>query len=450
MVIEIDVQEVIDNQKLGAARIRIIAFSLIVMFFDGFDFNMVGYVGPVLMEHFQISKAVFGSAISAGIVGYMIGGFLFSDLGDRLGRKRLIIAGVVLFSTLTFACSFVDSLTAFVILRFIAGIGLGGTISNVVALNTEYAPRRFGAKVVGILFVGYTLGGAAPGWVAAWLMQQYGWQIVFTAGSVIPLVTAIIMIFAMTESVKFLATKPHRRGELIEVLTKLAPHLSISPDSRIVLQEELRKGLPFRLLFANGRALDTILLWVSFVCTIAGLFFVISWTPTLVASLGVPSNKAAFVGAMFLTGGAFGCLLIPRMVDKYGVGTVAISLGLAVPCIMAIGWIGADPFALMGVIFIAGFLGNGSQVGLNSIAAIFYPTAIRSTGVGCALAVGRLGAIVAPVIGGMLISAGTPVRLLFLYASISLAISTSAMALFWLLSRSRRATSDQTQSSLVS
>jgi MFS transporter, AAHS family, 4-hydroxybenzoate transporter len=208
MMSAIEITTLVDEQKRNALRLLVSVLAFLVMFLDGFDLNLLGYVAPALMGHFGVTKLVFGSAVSAGLAGFMVGAFLLGDLGDRYGRRRLIIAGVALFGVVTLAGIFAENIVQLMLLRFIAGIGLGGAIPNAIALNAEYSPARSRASAIGIMFVGYTLGGAAPGWAAAALLPIYGWRAVFILGGALPLAVALVMVFILPESIKHLAMRP--------------------------------------------------------------------------------------------------------------------------------------------------------------------------------------------------------------------------------------------------
>lgn len=426
----LDIPDVVENLKFSSTRFLILISCLFVMFFDGYDFTLLGYIAPALMRHFEVSKAAFGWTISASVFGYMAGAFLLGQFGDRFGRKPSILIGVALFSALTIACTFAGSIRSFAVMRFLAGVGLGGAVPNAVALVTEYTPKIKATAMIGVLFLGYTLGGAAPGWAANLLMPTFDWRSVALIGGVVPLGLVVVMFFSLTESLKFLATQPTRRSELFRIIKRVSPHVAISPESRVSITDEPERSVRLRLLFARGMAPKTVLLWMAFICCLGGNFFVVSWTATFALSLGFPTNRAAMVSAMFLTGAAIGCLVVPRVVGKVGLLGLTAALALAAPCIAAIGWIGSvDPAALIFIVLIGGVLAGGSQVALNATAGTIYPTAIRATGVGWALGIGRTGAIIAPIIGGKLISIGTPIPHLFLVAGVCMGIASVAIAL---------------------
>jgi len=417
----------VDEQGGNALRRLVGALTFLVMFLDGYDLNLVGYVAPALIDHFAVTKLAIGSVVSAGLAGFMAGAFLLSDLGDRFGRRRLIIAGVALFGAATLAAAFAETFTQLIVLRFIAGIGMGGAIPNAIALNTEYAPTQSRASAIGIMYVGYTLGGAAPGWAAAALLPLYGWPVVFVLGGVVPLAAAILMAFILPESIKHLAARDPADPAIRGLVARLRPELTLPPDARFTVDELPKQGLPLVVLFRDGRAPVTLLLWIAFIANLMGLLFVISWMPTVLASNGISAHRAALIGAMFQTGGAFGSLAIGRVVDGMGTRAVWLSPACAVPIVASIGLLGASELSLMPVILLAGFFATGGQIGLNALAGTFYPTAIRATGVGWALGIGRVGAILGPMAGGALIAAQLSQAVLFSSAAVPFVVAGAAI-----------------------
>ncbi|EIF31996.1 sugar phosphate permease [Burkholderia sp. Ch1-1] len=416
MAAQLNLEELINNPRTRRLRISVICFCFLVMFFDGYDNNILGFVAANLAHYFHIQRAALGPVMSAGLFGFMVGALGLGEMGDRIGRKQMIIIGTSIFGLLTLLAVTTQSELAFIVLRFLAGIGLGGAIPNAIALNTEYASRRLKATAIGVMFVGYTLGGASPGLVASSLLSKYGWQGVFTVGGVLPIVLSILMALALPESIRYLVTT-RRYAKLNTLMQRVGSSLPAGQDWGMAQDAPTHQKAPTRQLFVREHLLTTIFLWVACITCLMNVVFMISWGSTIVIDLGFNPSKAALVGAMYGIGGAFGSVVVTRLMDKFGPGAVSLSAVLTVPFVVMIGYDGHSQPLLMATFLIAGFFGNGAQVGLSALAGTIYPTLIRATGAGWAFGVGRVGAILGPLIGSALIAnSATPQTLLMAMA----------------------------------
>src|SRR5713226_139149 len=205
----VDVSELIEGQKLGLYQIWIMLLFSAIMFFDGYDRQVLGYAAPALLKAWNIPKAQFGLVFGAGMTGFMLGATMLGQLGDRWGRKKMIVGGALLFGACTAASGFVTTLNALSTLRCIAGIGMGGTVPNCIALLAEFAPAKTRGTKVSTMYVGYTLGSALSGVIAAKYIPLLGWPIAFYVGGIAPLLLLPVLAFGLPESIRFLALQ-HR------------------------------------------------------------------------------------------------------------------------------------------------------------------------------------------------------------------------------------------------
>jgi AAHS family 4-hydroxybenzoate transporter-like MFS transporter len=303
------------------------------------------------------------------------------------------------------------------LLRLIAGFGIGGVLGIVTALVSEFAPRRIRGTMVVMGVVGVALGGGIGGVLAAQLMGKYGWQIVFWIGGITPILLALIGYFVFPESIKFLTLRPHRRGELVALLSELSPGLNIAPDARLVLGDEANApGFSFKALFAGRLAAVTPLLWISNFLALFQLFFVNQWTPILLANQGVAVERTVLATAAFQIMGFLGALAIMRPVDKLGFVPVPILFAIAAPVIALIGLSGLSDTAVIALAGAAGFCVIGIQFGNIATQSQVYPTYIRSWGVGTCFGVGRFGSVVGPVLAGVLLGMNFSINTLFYLA----------------------------------
>jgi AAHS family 4-hydroxybenzoate transporter-like MFS transporter len=306
-------------------------------------------------------------------------------------------------------------------------------------LTAEYVPSRTRATTISVLFIGYNLGSTAGGLIAAKFIPVLGWPVVFYVGGIVPILLSLGLIFALPESVRFLALKTGKRERVLAIVRRLAPERSFDAGTQFVLREENRAGVPVKHLFTEGRAFMTIMLWFAFVSSLLGHTFLTSWLPTVLTGDGMSMSHAVRSGALLQFGGAIGSLLIGWLLDKRGIITIAVAFTLSAPLIIFIGSTHMSDAVLMTAVFLTGIGMLGGQVGLNAISGSIYPTYIRSTGAGWAFGVGRVGSILGPVIGGVLIGWGQPASLLFIYAAIPFLCCAGATYLLGRAPEARRA-----------
>jgi AAHS family 4-hydroxybenzoate transporter-like MFS transporter len=415
----IDVVELIESQKATWFRASVVIMACAVMLMEGYDIQVLAYAAPSIIKVWQLKPEYFGPIFGLSLFGYMLGATMLSNFADRIGRKKVILGGAILFGAFNLATAYATSVNVLLILRFIAGIGLGASIPSVVALTVEYFPARTRATMIGVLFAAYTLGAALGGFIAASLIPKFGWQSVFYVGGIVPLVIAAILLFTLPESVRFLALTRNRSEQVATILAKLRPDLKFEANAQFFVREEKRGGIPVRHLFTEGRARMTTLLWFAYFTSLLGHFFLTSWMPTLLVGAGLPLASAVIAGSLLQAGGGLGGLVLCWLLDKRGIIAVAIAFFLSAPLIVLIALSTHAPnLALFGLVFLTGMCLVGGQTGLNGVSGTFYPTYIRSTGAGWAFGVGRIGSILGPVIGGVLISFHLPISTLFICAAL--------------------------------
>jgi MFS transporter, AAHS family, 4-hydroxybenzoate transporter len=413
----VHVGDVIEAQKSSWFQRSLIFWIAITMMIEGNDNQVVGFAAPVMINALQIDRASFGSVFGIGLFGYMLGALGLSAVGDRVGRRPLVIVGALLFGGFTVATAYVSTLSSILPLRFCAGIGLGCAIPNSIALMAEYAPKATRATRISLMFVAYTIGSALGGLAAAWLLPKYGWTSVFQVGGWTGIGLAAILYFTLPESVRFLAMTQSRVAELAGTLKRLDPHLHFGPDTQFIADELKQPGAPVKHLFLEGRAAKTGLLWTAFITAQMTLIFMTSWLPTVIHQDGISLADAEITVALLQTGGAVGSVAFGRLLDKLGVNAVAAGFLVAVPFVAGIGSAAGSAPMLMALATMSGFCVAGGQAGINALSGTIYPTYMRSTGSGWAFGVGRTGSILGPVIGGLLLGLGLPTPQLFLFVA---------------------------------
>ena len=425
---KVNLSELVDNSRLGPVQWGVFALCLLTLIMDGFDVQALGYTAPAIIQEWGVPPSALGPVFAAGNLGVLIGSLLFSMVADRVGRRPVLIAATFFFSVITILTARATSVQELLIYRLVAGIGLGSIIPQATSLVGEYSPRAKRVTLIMAITVGFTAGAAFGGFIAAALIPEFGWRSVFYFGGIVPFFIAIAMLFWLPESLQFMALRG-KASELAKWLTRIVPGAPVTAHSEFVLQEEKRgSGLPIAHLFREQRAATTILLWIVNFMNLLNLYSLASWLPTVVIGAGYPQQTAVLVGAILQTGGTVGTFGLAWLIAKRGfIPMLATSFAVACASIVLIGQPGLSLTMLFVVVFVAGWCVVGSQPGLNALAASYYPTYIRSTGVGAGLGVGRMGAIVGPLIGGYFIAAKWTTAEIFMAAAIPALVSTIVM-----------------------
>ena len=429
----IDVVAFIDQQPVGGFQLKLLAICAAVLFLDGFDTQAIGYVAPSLAKEWHLTKADLGPLFSAGLFGLMIGALLMGPLADRIGRRKIIMFSTLAFGLFTFATAFVNDVNSLLAVRFLTGLGLGGAMPNAIAMTSEFNPRRRRATMVMIMFCGFSLGAALGGFLAAALIPAFGWRSVFIVGGAVPLLLVPILAITLPESVRFLVLTGREPQRVAELLGLIGPNAGVTAATRFVVHEEAMPGVPVLHLFRSGRTLATLLLWVVFFMSLLDIYFLANWLPTVLNDLGASVSAAAMIGSMLQIGGIVGSFALGSIIDRFSFRALALVYFIAVFAVGAIGQLGHSAVLVTLAIFVAGFCVIGGQIAANALTAGYYPTAVRATGVGWALGIGRVGSIIGPWVGGILLSLKWSAAEVFVTAAgAALCAALAALALSWL------------------
>ena len=400
----------------------------LVVFIDGFDAQVMGPVLPSLSKDLHIARVALGSLISSGLVGMMAGALLLGPLADRFGRKPVLVGCALTFGIGSLLTATATSLTQFMAFRVFTGLGMGGAMPNAIALTSEFMPKRSRNAAVMTMFCGFSFGSAFAGWTVAALIRNYGWQAIFLVGGSIPIVVAILLIALLPESIRFLVVKGGRRKQVSDYLARIAP--TVPPADEIVVgPDEHHSGGSFSVgqLFADGRAGITLLLWVMFFMNLLNLWFLNNWLPTIMTDAGLKVETASLITSLFQIGGLVGALALAGIVGRrLSFRILAFTYLAAAFFIFLIGNAGASIPLLVMTVFASGMGVIGGQTVSNALSADFYPTAIRATGIGWSLGIGRVGSILGPILGGFLLSYGGTARHVFWAAAVPALIATLA------------------------
>jgi AAHS family 4-hydroxybenzoate transporter-like MFS transporter len=405
MATTIDVSQLIDREKLGRYQFLTFAFCTLFLFFEGIDGQMIGYAAPAIIRDWKIDRIALGPILTTGILGTALGAMFFGILADRIGRRLstlLCLATLGIFNVLTATAHSVETL---MIYRFMVGLGIGGSMPNGYALVSEYFPHRMRATVIMLAGTGYAFGNAVCGWGAAWLIPAYGWPSVFYVGGFGPLILLLFLWPVLPESVRYLVVTNKPAARIAALLRKVNPAAAIPADARFVLREERAKGMPVKHLFTEGRAWVTIFLWITVAANLLVLSFLLNWFPTLISGAGMGLAQAMRASAMFSVGGTIGGAVLGFLIDRWGAPRV-LGTGFVVTamCVSAIGPNHGSFGTLAPLMFVIGFCVAGGNAGTSAYAGKLYPTAIRSTGIGWSLGVGRFAQLLSPILGTLMLA----------------------------------------------
>ncbi len=414
----------LENQRLGGLQIRVAVLCALVQICDGYDLNAVAWAVPPLIREWHLPPSAFTVAFLWSSIGIMAGALTAGPIGDRFGRRPLLLASLTIFGLASLLSAFADSLGMLTVLRFFTGLGIGGGFSGAAALSGDYAPHRLRATMIMATFTGAPVGGFLGGQIVALLLAPFGWQAIFVLGGVFPLVLVVALALWLPESPRFLAT----RQTLSSRDAALLQRLGIDPAHGEAV--DIARENPIRMLFGEGYALQTILLWVIYFCSLLNLFLFAYWMPTVLNMIGMTPAQAVFASSLRDGGAIFVALYLGLAIDRIGPErTLAFHYAAGAVFIAAIALLALPYAALCIVSMLAGMTIIGSQTGLNGTCGKLYPARMRTSGLGWALGIGRLGGIAAPVLGGYLLARGLPPAHIFLSACVFALIAAAATAL---------------------
>lgn len=433
----IDVSEAIDQGPFGSFQWMVVALCGALLVIDGYDVFVAGTVLPTLIAEWDLTKPQAGALQAWALFGMMFGALILGPLADRIGRKKGVAISFVLFTSATVMTGFANSPEQFKIFRFIAGLGCGGLMPNAVALMNEYAPKRMRGTMVALMFSGYSIGGMVAAGLGIGLIPSFGWKPMFFIAAV-PLLMLPLILWKLPESLGFLI-RQGKQDEARRIFAKVtgAP---LAADDRLVFAEAKGVSASVFELFRHGRALRTLMLWLSFFCCLLLVYLLSSWLPKVLQEAGY-AERASLLSLFSLNfGGMAGAIAGGRLGDRFGLPRIVIAYFVAAS--LSIALIGLNPASglLFGLVFVAGATTIGTQILLYASVAQLYNLSVRSTGLGWASGVGRIGAIVGPTVGGVLLARGLPLEQNFLIFAIPAAISALAMLVFALSSGPSRAT----------
>ncbi|WP_180095584.1 MULTISPECIES: MFS transporter [unclassified Acinetobacter] len=424
---KININTLIDEAKFTPFHWGVLFWCLMIIIFDGYDLVIYGVALPLLMQEWALSAVQAGLLASTALFGMMFGAMTFGTLSDKLGRKKTIMICVAIFSGFTFLGAFASNPVEFGILRFLAGLGIGGVMPNVVALMTEYAPKRIRSTLVALMFSGYAIGGMTSALLGAWLVPEFGWKIMFYI-AIIPLVALPLIWKFLPESLMYLTNKKELE-QTRNIVQKISPTQQLNGDTEFVLNEVIKGDeAPVKALFQQGRTFSTFMFWVAFFMCLLMVYALGSWLPKLMIQAGYSLGASMIFLFALNIGGMIGAIGGGALADRFHIKKVLTIMFICGAAALILLGFNSPQIVLYTLIAVAGAATIGSQILLYTFVAQYYPSTVRSTGMGWASGIGRIGAIVGPVLTGALLTMNLPHQMNFFAIAIPGVIA--ALAIF--------------------
>ena len=417
--------KVIGTSKFNKFHLGLFLWSFMIILFDGYDLSVYGTALPLIMDEWGLDSVVAGTMGSYGLFGMMFGAFIFGVLADKIGRKKVIIINVLIFSLFTFLCGFAETATVFSIFRFIAGLGLGGIMPNVAALVMDYAPNSMKIRLVSLTLVSFAVGGALAPTVGVLLIESFGWASVFIVAG-LPLLGIPFMMKQLPESTSYLI-RTGQKKKLFETLSKVDPEFTYNLDDEIEEVKVEQVKSPIMGLFKGNRALSTVAFWLTFFCSLLMVYGLNTWLPKLMIQAGYGFNSSLTFLIALQSGAVIGILALSNLCEKYGSKKILVPAYIAGAIALTLLGFGGNTVVVFILVAIAGAATTGTQVLIQAYATAFYPADMRSTGIGVASGVGRLGGMMGPIIGGFLLTLTLPNYMNFMVFAVAGIVAAVAL-----------------------
>jgi AAHS family 4-hydroxybenzoate transporter-like MFS transporter len=428
---QVDAVGVVDAAPVGKLIIAVVALCAGVSFLDGFDILAISYVAPVIGAAWKLPREAFGPIFAAHYIGAAAGSVFFGWYADRYGRRMGVIVPTAIFGVFALLTVYAYDFRSLFVLRMLIGIGLGGALSNAIAMVAEYSPQRARATLVSVMYAAFPLGGVIGGPISAALIAHYGWHAVFVLGGVLPLLLTVALLLWLNESIRFMVLSKVAPERIAGILRRMAPGFEPTPGYVFVMpQSRGVSNRPTRDSFSREFVRATVLLCIAAFMAQLVIVYVVTWMPLVLASIGMPVTSAILASVAFSVGGIFGAIGLARIIDKdKSYRGLVVTFLLSAVSIAGIGYLASNWYGLLAITFLTGLLTVGANIVLSAYSATVYPTAIRSTGVGWVIGWGRIGAIAGALFGTALVAAGLTIEIAYVIAAVPAIIGGAASAM---------------------
>ena len=405
----LDVNTFLDDRPMGRRQWLIVFLGILILILDGFDTTMMGFIAPALIEDWGVAKQDLGPLMMSGLVGLSIGSLVAGPLADRFGRKTVIITSVLFFGLWSLLSALANDLTMLTFLRFMTGVGLGASMPNTSTLVAEFAPKKRRSHLVTSAYCGFAFGGALGGLASEHLIELFGWRSVFVAGGVLPVALAVVLLFCLPESIRFMVVAGKAKARIVQAVNAVVPGLA-NAETRFFNSEagaesgsEVQAKSGVRGLFSRQYRLGTFMIWIAMFMGLLTIYLLGNWLPLIARSAGLSLQEAAIVGAMLQLGGVVGNFTMGMKMDRWDKnGVLSLTMGGSALFALLIANVGHSAWSLTLLVLLMGYFVNAVNTGCYALATHFYPTQMRATGVSWVSGIGRLGAIVGAGFGAVI------------------------------------------------
>jgi AAHS family 4-hydroxybenzoate transporter-like MFS transporter len=390
----VNVQTFINDHPFSPFQWLIFAMCFVIVLLDGFDTAAIGFIAPSLVTEWSISRPALAPVLSAALFGLAAGALLAGPLSDRLGRRIILICSVLIFGVACLASSFAGNLEQLTALRFVTGVGLGAAMPNAVTMMGEYCPDQRRATLINLMFCGFPLGAAFGGFLAAWMIPHFGWRSVLLFGGIAPLVLSVLLIATLPESVRYMVANAQPVEKIRKALGRISASAADAGSFFMTEQAPVVAGQGgMRVVLSRPFVIGSIMLWIAYFMGLVIFYASINWMPILLKEAGLTPQRATLISALFPLGGV-GAVVCGVLMDRFNANKViAACYALTAVSVYCIGQAAGNVGLLVLVVFVAGVLMNTAQSSMPALAAAFYPTQGRGTGVAWMLGIGRFGGI---------------------------------------------------------
>jgi AAHS family 4-hydroxybenzoate transporter-like MFS transporter len=432
--VNVDVEKLIDESPVGKLQILVAFLGTLVIFADGFNIQVMGYIAPQLAKAWHIPHELLGPIFSSGLFGVFAGYLFLAPISARVGHRRMMIGTTAIFGILTLLTTLVSDAYALMAVRFLTGLALGASNPSAVSIIADFCPKSRRSTFIVIGICGVSLGSMSAGLAAVLLTEKFGWESVLIVGGIFPLLVSCLLAATLPDSLEYVVKKQGGDSPAALALARrIAPKQPLPEGSRLVVERPVSSAVSE--VFVSGRLAGTLAVWLGFAMNLLVYYFVQSWLTILVIQAGHPQQVALTATTVLLAGGALSIFAFGPLMDRFQpfkvIAVFFIIGGAAVAFLGSV--LTSSTTAIMIAAFLTGFFVLGVQKGMNAIAVFFYPTSLRSTGLGWGLGIGRLGAVAGPLIAGLLMGGGEATARLFYFAAAPMLIGAASM--FFMLLR---------------